>query len=305
MTKPVRWAIRVLLAVVAVAAIGGIGFYLRPISYLNAWVYVQEHFVGFESHDVKVDGYHMHYLAMGPADGSPVVLVHGLGGRAEDWWNVAPTFAKAGFRVYMPDLLGFGRSQQPSDFSYSVLDQAAVLVDFMNVLQIKKADVTGWSMGGWIVQLIAFEHPERVSRLILIDSVGLSIKPTWDTNLFVPNSEHELAELDALLMPNPPPIPPFIARDLLRNFSRNGWVIRRAMASMLTGQNVTDNLLPQLKFPVLIVWGSLDQIAPVNQATIMHNLIPKSELDVIPGCGHMVPLQCAAEMDPITLKFIQ
>ena len=305
MTKPAHWVIRVFLALLALAATFILGFYLRPVSYLNAHVYLQEHLVGIESRNIKVDGYRMHYLAMGPASGSPVVLVHGLGGRAEDWWNVAPVLAKAGFRVYMPDLLGFGRSQQPTDFSYSVRDQAAVVVDFMDALGVKQADFAGWSMGGWIVQLIASDHPERVRRLILIDSVGLNIKPTWDTNLFVPTSPQELDELDALLMPNPPPIPLFIARDYLRRFRRNGWVIKRALATMKTGHDVTDNLLPQLKMPVLVIWGSLDQIAPVDQAQIMHHLIPQSQLQLIPGCGHMVPLQCSAEMDPAALKFIQ
>jgi pimeloyl-ACP methyl ester carboxylesterase len=266
---------------------------------------LQEHLVGIESRNIMVDGYRMHYLAMGPSGGPPVLLIHGLGGRAEDWWNVAPVFAKAGFRVYMPDLLGFGRSQQPADFSYSVRDQAAIVVAFMDALAVKQADVAGWSMGGWIVQLIASQHPERVSRLILIDSVGLNIMPLWDTNLFVPTSPQELGELQALLIPHPQPIPPFVARDYLRRFRRNGWVIKRAIATMKTAQDVTDNLLPQLKMPVLIVWGSLDRIAPVDQAQIMHRLIPQSQLELVPDCGHMVPLQCSAEMDPAALKFIQ
>jgi pimeloyl-ACP methyl ester carboxylesterase len=305
MTSPIKWTLRAFLALLALAGIAALGFYLRPITYLNAYVYAQEHFVGFESKNIQVDGYRMHYLAMGPSGGPPVLLIHGLGGRAEDWWNVAPVLAKAGFRVYMPDLLGFGRSQQPAGFSYSVRDQATVVVAFMDALGVKQADVAGWSMGGWIVQLITSGHPERVSRLIIIDSVGLNIKPDWNTDLFVPTSPHELDELDALLMPNPPRIPPFIARDYLRSFRRNGWVIKRALATMMTARDVTDNLLPQLKMPVLIVWGSLDQIAPVNQAQTMHRLIPQSQLQVIPGCGHMVPLQCSAQMDPTALKFIQ
>ena len=279
-----RWvkrALLVVLAAIVLAIVASIGFYLRPVSYLNAWVYLQEHFDGIENHSVKVDGYRMHYLAMGPASGPPVILIHGLGGRAEDWWNIAPVLAKAGFRVYMPDLIGFGRSQQPADFSYSVRDQAAVVLAFMDTLGIKRANLGGWSMGGWIVQLIASDHPERVAKLVLIDSVGLNIKPAWDTNLFVPTSPQELDELDALLMPHPPSIPPFIAHDYL------------------------DSLLPQLKMPVLIIWGSLDQIAPVDQAQIMHKLIPQSQLDVISGCGHMVPLQCGAEMDRAALQFIQ
>jgi pimeloyl-ACP methyl ester carboxylesterase len=300
-----RWLIRLFLAVLALVAIAGLGFYLRPVSYFNARVYLQEHFDGFENHSVNVEGYRMHYLAMGPASGPPVILVHGLGGHAEDWWTVAPVLAQAGFRVYMPDLIGFGRSQQPADFSYSVRDQAAVLLAFMDTLGLKQVDLGGWSMGGWIVQLIASDHPERVSRLILIDSVGLNIKPAWDTGLFTPTSPQQLDELDALLMPNPPAIPAFMVRDILRISRRNAWVIKRALASMNIGRDVTDNLLPQLKMPVLIVWGSLDQIAPVDQAQMMHKLIPQSQLDVIPGCGHMVPLQCGAEMDPRVLQFVQ
>ncbi|MGD1105859.1 MAG: alpha/beta fold hydrolase [Terracidiphilus sp.] len=300
-----RHAIRVLFVLLALAAIVGLGFFFRPVSYLNAWVYLQEHFDGIESHSIKVEGYRMHYLAVGPASGPPVILIHGLGGRAEDWWNVAPVLAKAGFRVYMPDLIGFGRSQRPADFSYSVHDQAAVVLAFMDALGLKQVDLAGWSMGGWIVQLVAVEHPERVSRLILIDSVGLDIKPAWDTGLFTPTSPQQLDELDALLMPNPPAVPAFMARDILRISRRNGWVIKRALASMMTAQDVADYLLPRLKMPVLIIWGSLDQIAPVDQAQIMHKLIPQSGLDVIPGCGHMVPLQCGAEMDRAALQFVQ
>ena len=123
-----KWVAWVFFVLLALPAIAGLGFYLRPVSYLNAHVYLQEHFLGIESRNIKVDGYRVHYLATGPVSGPPVVLVHGLGGRAEDWWNVAPVLAKAGFRVYMPDLLGFGRSQQPADFSYSVRDQAAIVV---------------------------------------------------------------------------------------------------------------------------------------------------------------------------------
>ena len=305
MTRPMKCVMRVFLTVFALAAIVGAGFYLRPVSYFNARTYLQEHFDGFENHSVKVEGYRMHYLAMGPASGPPVIFVHGLGGHAEDWWNVAPVLAKAGFRVYMPDLIGFGRSQQPADFSYSVRDQAAVIVGFMDALGVKQADLGGWSMGGWIVQLIASDHPERVSRLILIDSVGLNIKPAWDTELFTPTSPQQLDQLDALLMPDPPAIPAFMVRDILRISRRNAWVIKRALATMKTAQDVTDNLLPRLKMPVLIVWRSLDQIAPVDQAQIMHKLIPQSQLDLIPGCGHMVPLQCGAELDSRVLQVVQ
>jgi pimeloyl-ACP methyl ester carboxylesterase len=106
-------------------------------------------------------------------------------------------------------------------------------------------------------------------------------------------------------MPNPPPVPAFLVRDILRITRRNGWVVKRAMASMLTAQDTTDNLLPQLKMPVLIVWGSLDHITPLDQAQTMHKLIPQSELDVFDGCGHLAPLQCTAQIGPNVVQFAE
>jgi pimeloyl-ACP methyl ester carboxylesterase len=68
---------------------------------------------------------------------------------------------------------------------------------------------------------------------------------------------------------------------------------------------VTGTLLPQLKMPVLIVWGSLDHIVPLGQAQTMHQLIPQSELDVFDGCGHLAPDQCAGQIGPKVAQFAQ
>ena len=81
------------------------------------------------------------------------------GRKAEDWHNLAPYLSKAGFRVYLPDLPGFGRSEKPADFSYSVSDQAEVVVGFLDALGLKQVDLGGWSMGGWIVQIVAAGIP--------------------------------------------------------------------------------------------------------------------------------------------------
>jgi pimeloyl-ACP methyl ester carboxylesterase len=232
-------------------------------------------------------------------------LVHGLGGRAEDWRNLAPYFARAGYRVYLPDLPGYGQSARPADFSYSVRDEAGVVVGFFDALGLKQVDLGGWSMGGWIVQRVAAEHPDRVQRLIIIDSAGVYERPAWDTRLFTPTTAEELDQLDALLMPHPPRVPGFVARDILRHARRNAWVIHRALASMLTGRDSTDGLLPGLKMPVLIVWGAEDHITPLSQGERIHQLVPQSELDVIAGCGHLAPVQCAAQMAPTVVEFVK
>jgi pimeloyl-ACP methyl ester carboxylesterase len=300
--KRLGWIAGVLAALAVVA---GVGFWLRPVSYFNEAMYLRECRSGASSRSVEVAGHRVHYMVEGPAGGQVVVLVHGLGGRAEDWRNLAPYIAQAGFRVYMPYLPGYGRSEQPTDFSYSVPDEAEAVVGFFDVLGLKQVDLGGWSMGGAIVQHLAFRHPERVQRLMLFDSVGINEKPSWDTRLFTPATPADLEQLDALLMPNPPPVPGFVTRDILRISRQNAWVIHRAMATMLTGRDATDALLPQLKMPVLIVWGGEDRITPLSLGEKMHLLVPQSQLEVIPGCGHLAPVQCAPQIGPRVVEFVK
>ena len=302
MARRIRWIGSIAVLLVALCATA---FWMRPVSFFNGLTELQLCLSGASSLSTTVSGYHIHYYVLGPKDGPPVVLVHGLGGRAEDWRNLAPFLARTGYRVYMPDLPGYGRSEKPADFSYSVLDEAAVVVGFFDALGLKQVDLGGWSMGGWIVQRVAAKHPERVEKLMLFDSAGLYAKPAWNTALFTPTSPGELDQLDALLMPNPPKVPGFISRDILRRLRENGWVIHRALDSMLTGKDVTDHLLPEMKMPVLIVWGSEDQITPLSLGEKMHTLVPQSELDVIQGCGHLAPSQCSAKIGPAVIAFLK
>jgi pimeloyl-ACP methyl ester carboxylesterase len=303
--KPVRKLIWSAVIVIGLIVAVLIGFWARPLSYFNALTYVQLRLAGARSLSETVGGYRLHYYVMGPAQGAPVVLVHGLGGRCEDWRNLAPYLVHAGFRVYMPDLPGFGRSDKPADFSYSIPDQAATVVSFMDAMGLKQVNLGGWSMGGWIVQKIAADHPDRIARLMLFDAAGIHEVPVWDTRLFTPTSAIELDQLDDLLMPHPPQVPGFIMADILRVSRQDAWVIHRALESMLSGRDATDGLLPQLKMPVLIVWGDHDRIFPVSHAEKMHQLISQSQLDVVQGCGHLAPVQCADKIGPTVTQFLK
>jgi pimeloyl-ACP methyl ester carboxylesterase len=289
--------------VVALALVAGVGFWERPVSYFNGLMYMRLSLAGVESHWVAVAGHRVHYYAEGPAGGPVVVLVHGLGGRGEDWRSLAPYLTRAGFRVYLPDLPGYGRSEKPAEFSYSVPDEAEAVVGFFDALGLKQVDLGGWSMGGGIVQHVAARHPERVRRLMLFDSVGIYELPKWNVGLFTPTTPRELGQLQELLTPHPPAIPEFIARDILRISKQNAWVIHRAVNTMQTGRDATDALLPKLKMPVLIVWGAEDRVFSTAQAEKMHSLVPQSELEIFPGCGHLAPGQCAAAIGPKVVEF--
>lgn len=302
MKRKFTWIVIILLVL---AAAFGLEFWTRPLSVFFEFAKVQMFFTGAKSRFTVVDGFRVHYYVLGPADGPAVVLVHGLGGRAEDWAKLAPQLARAGYRVFLPDLLGYGESEKPTDFSYSVSEEARIVTGFFDALGLKQVDLGGWSMGGWIVQLVAADHPNRIRRLMLFDSAGLYVKPNWDTRLFTPTSAEEIDELDRLLMPNPPHVPGFVARDILRTSSEHAWIIHRALNSMLTGRDTTDKLLPNLKMPVLVVWGELDHITPLSEGETIHQLIPQSQFDVVPGCGHLAPNECAGKIGPEVASFLK
>ena len=302
MKRVAKWFAFALLVLIVTL---GAAFWLRPLSVFRVFNQAQMYFIGARSSFIHVGEYRIHYYALGPADGPIVVLVHGLGGRSEDWEKMAPYLAKAGYRVYLPDLPGFGESDKPADFSYSIKDEAAVVTGFFDALGFRQVDLGGWSMGGWIVQLVAAEHPERIRRLMLFDSAGLYLKPSWDIKLFTPVSPGELEKFDALLMPHPPRVPEFIAKDILRSSHQHAWIIHRALDSMLTGRDTTDNLLPKLKMPVLIVWGEVDRITPLTEGQRIHELIAQSKMRVISGCGHLAPNECADQIAPAAVNFLK
>ena len=295
---------RIALIILVLFAAVGFAFWLRPVSVFRVFNEAQMFAIGAGSHYTTVDGIRIHYYTLGPENGRPVVLVHGLGGRAEDWEKLAPYLRKAGYRVYLPDLPGFGQSERPANFSYSVTDQAKVVAGFFDAMGLKQVDLGGWSMGGWIVQIVAAQNPDRISRLMLFDSAGLYMKPEWDTRLFTPISPAEVEKLNKLLMPHPPDLPDFVSRDILRVSNEHAWVIRRSLDTMLQGKETTDALLPQLKMRVLIVWGQLDQITPLSEGEKIHKLIPQSQMDVVAGCGHLAPNECASAIGPEMVRFL-
>ena len=140
------WIVVVLLVLVGSLRLGILD-YVR-LSVFFEFAKAQMFFTGAKSRFTVVDGFRVHYYALGPADGPAVVLVHGLGGRAEDWANLAPQLARPAIRVYLPDLPGYGESEKPTDFSYSVSDEARIVTGFFDALGLKQVDLGGWSMGG-------------------------------------------------------------------------------------------------------------------------------------------------------------
>lgn len=273
------WALVVVAALVVAVMIFAA---LRPLTLLVYAAQARLLMAGIHSDQTHISyaglaDIRIHYYAGGT--GSPVLLVHGLGGRAEDWATLMPRLVRDHHRVYALDLPGYGRSDWPRDAKYSIAEEAAAVQAFMKDRHLTQLDLGGWSMGGWVAMRVALDQPQQIRRLMIFDSAGIRFPLNWDVSLFEPSTPAKLRALDDLLMPTPPPnVPGFIARSIFRYVNLHGWVVKRNMDSMLTGADLLDGRLGALKMPMLIVWGKQDHLIPYTVGQQIHKDVPQSEL---------------------------
>jgi pimeloyl-ACP methyl ester carboxylesterase len=302
-----KLALRVAAVLVLLAVLAGGIFYFNPLWVNDQQIRLRLWREGVRSEYAMVDGYQVHYFEALPPQGvagTPLVLVHGLGARGEDWGRMIPALAAQGFHVYVPDLLGYGRSPRP-DVSYSIAMEETVVVQFMQAMHVARADVGGWSMGGWISMKLALDHPEMVDRLMIYDSAGIYFPATFGPELFTPSDTAGVRKLIAILTPKPREMPEFAARAALRKLQKNAWVLNRSTASMLNGHDLLDFRLHDIRQPMLIVWGAQDELIPLSAGEVIHQGVPQSVLAVVQGCGHLAPAECSKPVIESTVEFLK
>ncbi|HEX3373009.1 MAG TPA: alpha/beta hydrolase [Edaphobacter sp.] len=299
-----KFALRVVALLLVVLVAAGLIFYRYPLWVADQQLRFHLWREGVKSEYVAAGGYRLHYFEAGPASGAPLVLVHGLGARGEDWAAMIPALAARGFQVYVPDLLGYGRSPRP-DVDYSISLEEQTVVQFMQAMHVPRADIGGWSMGGWIVMKLALDHPEMVDRLVVYDSAGVYFPATWEPELFTPADVVGVKKLISMLTPKPRPLPDFAAEAALRKLAGNAWVVQRSMSAMTNGRDLLDFRLHGITQPMLIVWGSQDDLIPLSVGERIHKSVPQSALNIVEGCGHLAPAECPVLVVEGTVEFLK
>jgi len=300
-------AFRRLVAVLIVVGLGFGGlYYEHPEWVMRQGTHLGLFFSRVQSNYVMTPEGRIHYYEAEPlisGGGVPLVLVHGLADRDESWAPMLRRLKRAGFHVYALDLLGAGRSPKPADSDYSIATQEQVVADFIQSLGLQKPDVGGWSSGGWVVMKLALDHPDMVDRVVVYDSAGLKPQTANGAPVFHPQTEDDVQKLASAV--GAPPLPGFVARDALRRLQSQQWVTDKALASMADGKDLLDNRLSGLQAPLLIVWGTDDKLLPLSAGMQMHALDPRSELDIVEGCGHLAPKLCASRVAAATADFLK
>ena len=280
-----RW----LTIAVLLLALLGAGFWLRPLSaiflYRDAVLWSR----GVESRAAEVEGQRLHYLSQG--SGRPIMILPGLLANAADASPLLQAFAPRR-RAIALDLLGQGRSSRP-DIAYSVSDQSAAVIAFLEQADWGRVDLVGVSMGGWVALDVAARRPDLVHTLILASSGGLRFDTSLTPESFAPQDAAQLNRLIALQSAQAPaPLPDFIARDAVRRLQENEWVTLRAARSMISWRDAYDGRLDRVRVPTLVYWGRQDRIIPVEVGERLAAGIPGARLIVADGCGHLAVLEC-------------
>ena len=247
-------------------------------------------------------------------NGKPVLLIHGSGPGVTAWANwrlTLPELAKA-HRVVAPDMLGFGYTERPRDQCYDKARWVEHAVGVLDALQIEQTDIVGNSFGGALALALAIAHPERVRRLVLMGSAGVSfpLTPGLDAvwgydpslenmrrllNIFAYDRSRvtdELAQLrfEASIQPGfqdafsamfPPP--------------RQRWI--EMLASPL-------GALAKLPHQTLLVHGRDDQVIPLAASQTLLELLPDAQLHVFNKCGHWTQIEQAERFVQLVTNFL-
>ena len=140
--------------------------------------------VDWEESSIDLDtGIPMTYLTCGPEDGTPVLLIHGAPDSRVSWSQVAPQLAEAGFRCYIPELRGHGKTDKPDvgDEGYTVATHCQDVLNLMDKLGVEKFIPAGHSLGSLITQELLITAPDRVERAVLVSSAAKTAgNPTLD-----------------------------------------------------------------------------------------------------------------------------
>lgn len=135
------------------------------------------HVDGVAHRFVDARGLRMHVAEAGPEDGDPVVLLHGWPQHWYLWRRVMPALADAGYRVYAPDLRGFGWTEAPED-GYEKEQLAADVIALLDELGVERVKLAGHDWGGYAGWILALRHPDRIERFLALNIIHLWPKPT-------------------------------------------------------------------------------------------------------------------------------
>ncbi|MGB7838511.1 MAG: alpha/beta hydrolase [Terrimicrobiaceae bacterium] len=263
-----------------------------------------------------------------------VLLLHGKNFNGYYWESTVRALAAAGYRVVVPDQIGFGKSSKPRRYQFSFQQLATNTLALLDHLGIGNVSVIGHSMGGMLATRFALMFPERVEKLALIDPIGLedwkrivpyrTVDQWFEGELKVTADQQKRYQMES-----------YYHGDWKPEYERwvrlaTGWVSSPDYQTIAWNSALTYDMIftqpvcyefADLEMPTLLVVGSLDRTALGKQwaseevretlgnypelAKRAGSLIPECRLEILEGVGHVPQIEAPELLFPIILGFLQ
>jgi pimeloyl-ACP methyl ester carboxylesterase len=249
---------------------------------------------------VEIDGRTVNVVDTG-GDGPPLLWIHGLSGRWQNWLANVPAFMDR-YRCIVPDLPGFGESELPRE-DISISGYARTVDRLCDELDVDGPTVIGNSLGGFVAAELAIAFPTRVDKLVLVSAAGLSIEYQRREPLLAAARVWAAVVTRTGARADPVVRRPRLRRLVLQGVVRYPERLSAAMTWELVQGADTPGFIPglealtsysfrdrlaRIEVPTLIVWGENDMLVPVGDAARFERLIgPNAHKVVFEDTGHV------------------
>jgi pimeloyl-ACP methyl ester carboxylesterase len=241
------------------------------------------------------------YFVLGPEEGEPWVLLHGLGSIAASWSPVMRRLRRS-CRMVVPELSALGGTECPGE-GLGIAASAEVLQQVMDrEFGSRPATLLGLSLGGWMAVRLALAQPQRVCRLALVDAGGYRDQD-WDTIRSLVTVD-DLAGVDRLykaLFVHVPWLMRVSRLTFLKAYTSRA--VRGVLAGLSEADTFKDADLARLRMPTALIWAEHDGLFTVGTARAMAAAIPHATLEILPDCGHAVHLECPGALTAAIQRF--
>jgi pimeloyl-ACP methyl ester carboxylesterase len=269
-------------------------------------------------HQVEVQGRRVNYVDIGSGELPPAIFIHGLAGCWQNWLETIPRLAQER-RCIALDLPGFSGSETPAR-KISISGYGETVVELGRVLGIDEpVDVLGNSMGGFIAAEIGISHADFARRIVLCSAAGISItnlrrRPVLTaaritaavTNVVIARRESMVKrpglrkQVLAYVVRHPTLIDADLAYHVMSGSGSPGFI---DALDALTDYDFRDRL-PDVKVPVLLVWGREDNLVPVQDADEFERLIPNARKVIFEDTGHVPMLERPSTFNDLVVDFL-